>query len=110
MTRKNLLIGLLFIVGFFVLCCLGQAQTTPVTGTIVDSDGIVWANGSISAQFLMNPSQPSPGIYNIAGTPLNQSLWQQTASLNSAGTFSFAGLYDNLSVAPLGTFWSFTVC
>lgn len=86
------------------------AQMTTVTATVTDSDGTLWANGTVTAQFVPNPSQPNVNIYNINGTPLSTAVLNQgPISLGSPGAFSLS-VYDNTKITPVGSQWQFTVC
>ena len=95
------------------LLCMGSvsfAQTTTVSGTVIDSDGTTWTNGTISAQFVPNPSQQNISIYNINGVPLSQAVTTQgPISLGGAGTFSFS-VYQNAAITPSGSTWQYTIC
>ena len=95
------------------LLCIGSvslAQTTTVSGTVIDSDGTTWTNGTISAQFVPNPSQQNISIYNINGVPLSQAVTTQgPISLGGAGTFSFS-VYQNAAITPSGSTWQYTIC
>ncbi len=95
------------------LLCIGSvsfAQTTTVSGTVIDSDGTTWTNGTISAQFVPNPSQQNISIYNINGVPLSQAVTTQgPISLGGAGTFSFS-VYQIAAITPSGSTWQYTIC
>ena len=89
---------------------LAAAQMTTVTGTVVDTDGTTWANGSISVQFIPNPSYPNISTYKINGAPLSSAVTNQgPLSLSSGGAFSVS-VYNNSLVTPIGSQWRFTVC
>jgi hypothetical protein len=104
------LIGLLVGLGF---CAGAAAQMTTVTATsITDSDGTLWANGTVAVQFVPNPAQPNPGAYKIcsSGALLNPTLLNQ-APVTLAGAAGFSvTTYDNSQVCPQGSQWQFTVC
>jgi hypothetical protein len=89
------------------------AQMTTVTATsITDSDGTLWANGTVAVQFVPNPAQPNPGAYKIcsSGALLNPTLLNQ-APVTLAGAAGFSvTTYDNSQVCPQGSQWQFTVC
>jgi hypothetical protein len=80
-----------------------NAQTTIVSGTVLDPQGIPYAKGNIRAQ-LISPGGPSPkfngATFNTAPGPVG---------LNNAGTFSIV-LPRNGSITPAATKWKFTVC
>jgi len=78
------------------------AQNTTVSGTIVDTDGTVWANGSWQAQ-LINPNGGVPLYCNGGGAVVTQ----YSGVLNGSGAFSQV-MADNTQVCPAGTLWQFT--
>lgn len=86
-----------------------KAQNTTVTGTVIDTDSIAWANGSWKMDFTPNPSQPNEGIYNINGAPLLASVKHQTGPLSGTATFSSI-VYQNGVITPAGSTWIVTVC
>jgi len=86
------------------------AQTTTVSGTVVDSDGTTWTNGTISIQFVPNSSQPNINIYNINGVPLSAAVMTQgPLPLDPSGAFSRV-VYTNSSITPSGSTWQYTIC
>ncbi len=86
------------------------AQTTIVVGVATDSDSTLWANGTVSVQFVPNPSQPNLNVYRINGAPLSSAVTMQgPISLGSGGSFSVT-VYDNTQVTPSGSQWQFTIC
>jgi hypothetical protein len=85
------------------------AQTTTVSGTVVDSDSTVWTNGSWSVTFVPNPSIPNISVYNINGTPLSPSVINQSGALNGSGAFSFS-IYQNAFITPVGSSWKVSIC
>ena len=89
---------------------LSFAQTTTVTATVTDSDSTLWANGTVSVQFVPNPLRPSLNVYRINGAPLSSAvIMQGPISLGSGGNFSVT-VYNNTQVTPSGSQWQFTVC
>jgi hypothetical protein len=87
-----------------------SAQTTVVSGNTIDSDGIAWVGGSISVQFVPNPSQSNINVYNINGVALNPSvLTQGPVTLSTSGSFSVS-VYTNSAISPAGSQWQFTIC
>ena len=89
---------------------LSFAQTTTVSATVTDSDNTLWANGTVSVQFVPNPLQSSLNAYRINGAPLSSAvIMQGPISLGSGGSFSTT-VYDNTQVTPSGSQWQFTVC
>jgi hypothetical protein len=99
------------ILGFILLLVapLLSAQTTAVSATVTDTDGVVWANGSWKITFVPNPSQPNPSIYNINGTPLSTSVMYQSGTINNSGALSFS-VYQNSPITPTGSTWTVIVC
>ena len=75
----------------FLSAALSSAQMTTVNATVVDSDGVTWANGTVTAQFVPNSSQPSINIYRTAsGNPLDPAIITQgPVALSGAGSFEF---------------------
>jgi archaellum component FlaG (FlaF/FlaG flagellin family) len=68
-----------------ILSAVAMAQMTTVTGTVVDSDGTTWANGTISVQFVPNPSYPNMSSYRIGGVALATSVTNQGPLTLSSG-------------------------
>lgn len=83
------------------LAPLALAQFTLVSGTVVDPNGIPYANGTITAQLILAGVTPTlnGGSFAMTGS----------AGLNSAGSFSMQ-LVSNSSMVPNTLQWSFTVC
>jgi hypothetical protein len=104
------LIGLL---AGLVFCISAAAQDTTVTASsITDSDGTLWANGTVSVQFVPNPSTPNPGSYRLcaSGAALSPGILNQPpVNLGGSAGFSIT-TYDNSQVCPSGSQWQFTVC
>ncbi len=97
MKKFAVLIALLF-------CALVvQAQSrTAVSGTILDPQGIPYANSSVSIK--LTPA--SSGNPKVAGVVISSTA---LASTNITGAFQI-NLYPNASISPGGTQWQFTVC
>ena len=87
---------------YLILGWTALAQNTTVSGTIVDTDGTVWANGSWQAQ-LINPNGGVPLYCNSGGAVVTQ----YSGVLNGSGAFSQV-MADNTQVCPAGTLWQFT--
>lgn len=84
----------------FVLPALGQ---TTVTGTVVDPNGNVYANGTVSATLT-----GASGIqYQLSGSPAPVS--SGPFPMTALGTFSFP-LGDNSVISPPGSGYIFTLC
>lgn len=102
---------LVFLNVLFLTVCV-QAQTVTSTGTVTDSDGVVWANGSWSVQFRPNPQYPNLNQYFINGVSLQSlypSLLQQQGVLSNTGTLSVVTV-DNSVITPTGSQWTFRIC
>ncbi len=91
------------------LSALAHAQTTTVSATVTDTDGVVWANGTWKVAFTPNPSNPNPAVYNINGTPLSPSIMNQSGMINNSGVLSVA-VYQQAPITPVGSSWTLTVC
>src|SRR6202007_3464390 len=102
--RYRLFCGFLLLL-FSAFPAFGQGGFTTVSGTITDPNGIPWASGTISAQFI------TPG--GTAPTLNGQPFTSTTASglLGPTGSFTMR-LGDNGVIAcpksPCGT-WQFTI-
>lgn len=82
-----------------------QAQTA-VTGTIVDPNGIPYANATVKAQ-LQPAGPPSPCVVTGGNcVPIQGTVGPVPTS--SSGVFAIS-LYPNASITPGGTQWLFTV-
>lgn len=100
------------ILGFFVLCTIGNCQLTSVTATVIDSDSQTWNNAQWKVQFVPNPAQPNQCIYNVNGVGLCTSTYQnylaQSGTSNSSGALSVT-LIDNTQINPAGSQWVWTI-
>ena len=107
---KKIFAQLMFM--FLMLTC-SYAQYTTVTATgITDSDGTLWANGTVSVALQPNPAQANLNNYKLcsSGASLSTAVTTQgPVSLGSGGSFSFT-VYDNSLVCPQGSQYQFTVC
>jgi hypothetical protein len=84
-----------------------SGASTTFTLTVSDLSGQVWKNGSITYQFLPNPTYS--GIYNWGGTPLPLNYrFPTTISLNSSGYGTFT-VPSSTDIAPANSAWSITV-
>lgn len=92
------------LLAFLLVSLPAVAQFTTVTGTVVDPNGIPYANGTI-APILINVNGGSSITLNgQAYTPPTQAT-----GLNAAGSF-VVNLAANASLLPAGTKWNFWVC
>jgi hypothetical protein len=94
----------------FALCVLlvassrlSFAQFTNVTGTVVDPNGVPYANGTISPVLVL-PGGASPTLNGLPYSPPTQPV-----GLDQNGRFSF-NIADNNLLQPAATKWNFTVC
>lgn len=112
--------GKIFAGIFFAACFLFPAgafgQTTQVSGTVVDPNGIPYGGGKISAQLsapgatvtINNQQQCISAGAGNAPCKLPIQGTAGPASLDANGHFSMA-IYSNTSINPAGTTWAFTV-
>jgi len=94
-------------IGFLLslLCSVALAQTTTVTGTLVDPLGNTWSNATITPIFTNAPGIPGP--YNWSGGVFNH--LPATVITSSGGVYSFT-LPSNTAIVPTGSTWVFNVC
>ena len=86
--------------GFIPITELAAAQFTVVTGTVIDPNGLPYANGTITP---ILTSSASPTLGGFAYTPPTQAT-----GLSLTGTFTMR-LADNTSLLPANTKWNFVV-
>lgn len=96
-----------FKLAFLLLCSLAitslaAAQFTTVSGTIIDPNGIPYANALVSA-VLVTSASPT---FTATAQPYTPPT--QPAGTNTAGFF-FMNLADNTALSPAGTKWNFKV-
>lgn len=84
------------------------AQTTTVSGTVVDQGGQTWAHGTISYVFQSNGSFSGPYQWNGGNLP-NQYLTPQIVTLSSGGSFSIT-IPTSTAIAPALSTWRYVVC
>lgn len=96
-----------FLIASILLLCCGSAygQTTSITAQVIDTDGIVWANGKWSVSFVPNPGFSGP--YQYQGAPFTPQL--QSGAMDASGNLSVTVPSNNF-ITPSGTQWSFTIC
>lgn len=97
-------VGLIFLLSLIIGAA--SAQTTTVSGTMVDSDGTTWANGTYQIQFQPTPQNPNPAEYRNNGATFTQSF---SGALDGSGTFSVA-LTQNIAIQPSGSQWKLVLC
>lgn len=107
MNTKKLVALFLFAL---LTAAAASAQKTTVTATIVDPNGIPYANGSVTAQLVpAGVSNPTVGGNAINGTV-------GPAATDDNGHFSMdlfcntTGGACTTAISPAGTKWQFTVC
>jgi hypothetical protein len=96
----DLLIGY---AGVIPLGTAAAAQFTTVTGTVVDPNGLPYANGTIVSVLIL-PGGTSPTLSGLPYSPPTQPV-----GLDANGSFTLQ-LADNNVLLPGGTTWNFTVC
>lgn len=95
---------LIAIFAFLMLAVSARAQSTIVSGTILDPNNKPYVNATVTAN-LINPSGLAA---NWNGYPLTATTW--TTNANSFAVFSMT-IPDLAYIAPAtGTYYSFTVC
>jgi hypothetical protein len=94
-----------FLISIFALPAFGQ-NTTAVTGTILDPNGIPY-NGATVTAVLSNPSSGTG--YTIPSGAAYTGVILVPGAANSAGTFSMQ-LVQNGQLTPGSSTWAFTVC
>jgi len=90
-----------------ILAIPAMSQTiTAVSGTVLDPNGIPYANGTILPQ-LVNVSGGASPTVTANGSPVFAPPGPST--LSSSGTFNM-GTLANGSITPGGTTWKFLIC
>lgn len=94
--------------GLFVLiaCGVAMGQISVVSGTITDSSGQVWANGSWSISLYKVPGNPGPYYNSGTTTPV---ATPYSGTLDGSGDMT-ATIQRNSFISPAGTQWTFQVC
>lgn len=97
---------LLTIFSLFFLCICAGAQSTVVSGTLVDPQGNTWSSATVTAVFTQAPNVPGPYIWD--GGTFNAIPASVTS--DSGGNFSIT-LPTNVShINPSGSTWLFSIC
>jgi hypothetical protein len=95
---------------FLLFATFAAAQnTTTVSGTVKDANGVPYSNGTVQAQLLpagVTPTVPPP-CNGQAATPCVVSAFQR-GSTDASGNFNM-NLASNGALSPGGTQWQFTV-
>jgi len=100
--RKIIQIVPILIGAFLFAATPARAQFTSVSGTVKDSNGIPYANGTMSA--VLVPT--SAGGWTLSGNPYSGRVGPLT--LDSTGTF-VANFGSNAIILPAATKWQITV-
>jgi len=126
-NRKSKLAALaLFLVSSFYFPLSAAAQSTTVTGQVIDLNGVPYANAQLKAQLVTTTGSPVSGQPTVTNTSAAscaqagfgsapcQIPFQGTfgpTSLDASGNFPAGGiqLQDNSQVTPSGTQWLFTI-
>jgi len=96
---------LLLILALLVPSCL-WAQSTTVSGNVIDTDAQAWFNGSVVASFVPAPGT-NLGQYTWTGGAFNPGL-SITTTIASNGSYSFS-IPSNTAIVPSLSKWTFTV-
>lgn len=103
---------IILIISLFCLVYPSYAQFTTVSATITDFDNVAWSNAQWKVQFVPNPNQPNPCLYNVNGVGLCTSTYSNYTSQNNttdgSGALSVT-LIDNTQISPSGSQWIFTI-
>jgi len=93
----------------FVALPAAAQNTTVVTGTIKDTNGLAYANATVQAQLVPSGITPTipPPCNGQSSTPCAVSAYSR-ATADVTGTFSM-NLASNAVLTPGGTQWQFTV-
>jgi len=87
------------------------AQNTTISGTMVDTDGTAWVNGTWRLVFRPNPQFPNENQYRLLnGAPLNTNVTHQSGTLNATTGGFVATIYDSTLITPTGSGWTLTIC
>lgn len=102
----KLLIHFRYIAFLLVLAAgYAEAQSTTVSGTVVDPNGYTWSYGTVTALFRGAPNYNGHSIWS--GGTLN--TIPATVSTDSGGNFSIT-LPSNTSITPSGSTWQLNFC
>lgn len=85
---------------------IAWGQSTAISATITDTDGIVWSGGSYQIVFSPAPNVPSFNSYIWTGGAFTT---QFSGYLDGSGAFSIS-LPSSSAIGPAGSLWSFTIC
>ena len=94
---------IILIISLFCLVYPSYAQFTTVSATITDFDNVAWSNAQWKVQFVPNPNQPNPCLYNVNGVGLCTSTYSNYTSQNNTtdGSGALSGatdLYGNIKI------------
>jgi hypothetical protein len=86
---------------FIFLCSIGAvAQTTTVTGPIIDPSGNTWSVATVHAVFVPTPNVPGPYVWSGGAFNANP----PTVTTDAGGNFTLT-LPSNTSITPSGSSW-----
>lgn len=98
-----------FLLAVAILATLAMpafAQTTAVSGTVTDPNGLPYAFGTITPQFVNVSGGASP---TFTATGFGMLPPNTPTQLSSTGTFGFS-LPANTALTPSSTHWQFVIC
>ena len=107
---------LAFLAACFLFPAAAFSQTTVVSGTVVDPNGVPYGNGTVTARLtapgatvtINNQAQCTAAGAGSAPCKLPIQGTVGPTRMDATGTFSMT-LYSNGSINPGGTQWVFTV-
>lgn len=113
---RAILKWILILAAALVLPAAAFGQTSTVTGTIVDPNGVPYGGGTVTAQLtspgatVTNNSQQQCVSAGLGSAPCQMPIPGTVgpAPLDPTGSFTL-NLYSNTSIQPGGTQWVFTV-
>ena len=90
---------------------LAYSQTT-VSGTITDSGGVLWKNGTYLFTFIPSPTNPNAQYFQN-GVPFNKFQTVPVlgpGALDNTGSFTSVAVPDNMTITPSGSSWNLQIC
>lgn len=82
------------------------AQSTTVSGQVIDAGGQSWNNGTVTASFVPNPLYVPQPQYVWTGGALNFTI---TGTLTGTGSYSIS-VPSNSAITPVNSSWKFQFC
>jgi len=83
------------------------AQSTTVSATVVDTNSVIWANGTYTLQFVPNPQANGNPTWN--GNPFPNTQWTYSGVMDASGFFT-KSVPSNNFIAPAGSTYTATIC